>query len=111
MLSKKRSASARDLNAVALEETIHGGSAEYHVFKNPYVLIEDLHELYRPVFKEYRSESLDRSAENGKDKNAALDEVPFINLVSHPGHCPFYNPPTTDHSKPRKVLLLELLYL
>jgi hypothetical protein len=106
--SKKRSATTRDLTTVALEETIHGGSAEYHVFKNPYLLIEDIHELYRPVYKEYDLTAVREQADTKPTAAEAAttapppNTVPYLFLGSLPGHCPFYNPPQ-DPKKPPKV--------
>ncbi len=106
--SKKRSATARDLTTVALEETIHGGSADYHVFRHPYILIEDIHEIYRPVFKEYDPNAVEQP--DSKPAPAAapsapatnVNAIPYLFLGSLPGHCPFYNPPC-DSKKSQKV--------
>lgn len=45
---------------------------KYQVFKNPYILIEDIKGIYKPYFKEYFSH-----------------DTPKLNLDSKPLHCPY----------------------
>ncbi|KCZ74993.1 hypothetical protein H311_04035 [Anncaliia algerae PRA109] len=57
---------------------------KYIIFKNPYILIEDIRKKYRPYFKEY------------------LKEKPTLNLRSYPMNCPFV-PGIIKHEKKNKV--------
>ncbi|RVD91337.1 DNA replication kinase [Tubulinosema ratisbonensis] len=53
---------------------------KYIIFKNPYILIEDLRRKYKPFFKEY------------------LKDKPTLNLNSYPLNCPFV-PGTLKYNK------------
>lgn len=67
----------------------------YHIFKEPYILIEDTAGQLKPFHKEYP------------------DQPPKLNLSSPPMHCPFTDKQITVPKKKRKnkVEFCEICYL
>lgn len=109
----KRKENTKDLQNLLVEESIHGGSASsYHTFEHPFILIEDLHDLHRPIYKEYEpvlnddADDGEGEDEEGKAKQPSVPKpdpiisYPYLFKDSMPGHCPFYNPnpPSTNNS-------------
>lgn len=68
-------------------------TSHYHVFRYPYIIVEDLHEVHQPFHKEYAPSS---SSSKGTKTALSSTTTPVLYWNVPPGHCPFLPPPPSQ---------------